>query len=625
MLLSLLCLFLSTSLLAQSSKEITLKPDISEVIVYLKGAQVTRNVSTSLASGKSTLKITNLSPYIDSKSVQVRINSSNITVLSVNHQMNFMDSLKQTEETKSLIQQLENTNDKLDLEKIELEVINDGLNFLKENIKIGGIDEGVTLTKLKETSAFYSQQVNILKNRKNEVNKSIVKLNETISGLTNQLNQQGKSNKEPMGEVIVAVDAKTATTCNLELSYYVNNAGWYPSYDIRSTSINDPIQLTYKSNIQQNTKEDWKNVKLKVSSLNPNLGNTPPQLKTYFIDYYTAPPRYDMNFNKQVQGRVTDTSNEPLTGVSVRVLGSTIGTVTDVNGNFSLTQPASGNMLELSYIGMVPLTVPMGNNFMNVVMQDDTKALEEVVVTGYGVKRKIAFDDALQGKATGLAITSNKKKETAAPLPVVQTENQTAIEFEIKIPYTILSDNKSITAEMDSYELPAQYEYFSIPKVDKDAFLLAYVRDWEKYNLLEGEANIFFENSFVGKTILDTRAMSDTLNISLGRDKNVQVKREKIKDFSTKKFLGSKKEETRVWKTTIRNNKKQNINMVLFDQIPVSTSQEIEVISENLSGGKLNKENGEVKWNFELKPTEKKEIELKYIVKYPKDKNLIVE
>ena len=65
--------------------------------------------------------------------------------------------------------------------------------------------------------------------------------------------------------------------------------------------------------------------------------------------------------------------------------------------------------------------------------------------------------------------------------------------------------------------------------------------------------------------------------------------------------------------------------MVLFDQIPVSTSQEIEVDAENLSGGKLNRENGEVKWNFELTPTEKKVVELKYTVKYPKEKNLIVE
>ena len=366
-------------------------------------------------------------------------------------------------------------------------------------------------------------------------------------------------------------------------------------------------------------------MKLKVSSLNPNLGNTPPQLKTYFLDYYTAPPRYDVNFNRQIQGRIFDSANEPLIGATVRVVGSTIGTVSDINGNFSLTQPANGNMLEFSFVGMVSQTVPISNSFMNIVMQDDTKMLEEVIVTGYGTQKKANLAGALSGKVSGLAVANDKKRETSTPLPVVQSENQTAVEFEIKTPYTILSDNKSNTAEMDSYELTAQYEYFSVPKIDKDAFLFAYIRDWEKYNLLEGEANIFYENSFVGKTILDTRAMSDTLNISLGRDKNVQVKREKIKDFSTKKFLGSKKEETRVWKTTVRNNKKQTINMVLFDQVPVSTSQEIEVATENLFGGKLNKENGEVKWNFDLKPTEKKEVELKYTVKYPKDKNLIVE
>lgn len=624
-LLILIGLFAYSNLFAQSPKEVALRAPISEVTVYLKGAQVTRDANTSVSEGKSLLKITNLSPYVDSKSVQVRINNANITVLSVNYQLNFLDSLKKSKELNALSQQLESTEDKLLAEKTKLEVINDELNFLKENIKIGGYNEGVTLTKLKETSTFYSQQVNLLKTRKIEVDKNISKLTKSLSDINRQLEQQGESGKEPMGEVVVEIDAKTATSSNVELSYYTKNASWHPSYDIRSVSINDPIQLTYKANIQQNTKEDWKNVKLKVSSLNPNLGNTPPQLKTYFLDYYTAPPRYDVNFNRQIQGRILDSANEPLIGATVRVVGSTIGTVSDINGNFSLTQPANGNMLEFSFVGMVSQTVPISNNFMNIVMQDDTKLLEEVVVTGYGIQKKANLAGALSGKVSGLAVANDKKRETSTPLPVVQYENQTAVEFEIKTPYTILSDNKSITAEMDSYELTAQYEYFSIPKIDKDAFLLAYIRDWEKYNLLEGEANIFYENSFVGKTILDTRAMSDTLNISLGRDKNVQVKREKIKDFSTKKFLGSKKEETRVWKTTVRNNKKQTINMVLFDQVPVSTSQEIEVATENLSGGKLNKENGEVKWNFDLKPTEKKEVELKYTVKYPKDKNLIVE
>jgi uncharacterized protein (TIGR02231 family) len=118
---------------------------------------------------------------------------------------------------------------------------------------------------------------------------------------------------------------------------------------------------------------------------------------------------------------------------------------------------------------------------------------------------------------------------------------------------------------------------------------------------------------------------SDTLNLSLGRDKNVSVQREKIKEYNTKKFLGNKTETTRDWKITVRNNKRQAISIVLLDQIPVSTMSEIEVNVEKLSGASLDKETGEVKWKITLEPAKKTELELQYKVKYPKDKNLTVE
>lgn len=121
------------------------------------------------------------------------------------------------------------------------------------------------------------------------------------------------------------------------------------------------------------------------------------------------------------------------------------------------------------------------------------------------------------------------------------------------------------------------------------------------------------------------RTSSDTLQLSLGKDKNVIVHREKEKDFETRQFIGSKKEESKSWKTTIKNNKDQVINIVVLDQVPVSKLDEIEVNIQNTSGGKLNKESGEVKWMFSLKPTEKKEFDLKYSVKYPKSRNLIIE
>jgi len=623
-------ILLSLPVLSQEKNELILKTNISEATVFINGAQVIRKKTVDLQPGETTLKFAYLSPYIDGKSVQVKVNGK-VMVLSVNHQLNYTDSLKQSNEQEKLSTRLEDLNDKITLEKTNQDIIVAELNFLNENIKIGGVNQGINLTNLKETANYYRERVSALKLKENTVKKSLFNLNKEKEGLKKQENQLGKVKPTAVGEVLVKVDSKTAVKCEIELSYYVNNAGWYPSYDIRANTIEDPIQLIYKANIHQNTKEDWKNVKLKVSSANPNVGNVAPQLQTYLLNYYVKPPKYDGTVSSnQVGGKVLDqNTNEALAGANVFIKGTTIGTICDADGNYSLSIPNNGVQIEVSFIGYEKQIVPISGTQMNIYMKEDQRLLEEVVVVGYGTQNK-SMGSALEGRMAGLQIRGNssekdKTKVKNLPLPTNQVENQTSVEFEIKTPYTVNSDNKNLTVEMDKYNLPAEFEYYSAPKVDKDAFLLANIIDWEKYNLLEGEANIFFENTFVGKTILDIRYVSDTLNISLGRDKSIVIKREKVKDFNKKQFFGNKKEDTRTWRIAIKNNKKQAIHFVLLDQIPVSTLEEIEVIPENLSGGTLDKEKGEVKWIFTLKPADKTELELKYKVKYPKDRNLTIE
>lgn len=619
---------LHLQLAAQERKEIILKSEISEATVFINGAQVLRNKSVDLLPGKSTIRFTGLSPYIDAKSVQIKA-SGEVMVVSVNHQMNYLDSLDQSAKSKEIQAQLKDLSDKINLENTNKDIIKEELNFLNENKKIGGQNNGVSLIALKETANYYRERISALKTKDIEVSKKITELVEQRNIILNEQNQQGIIKPAPFGEVVLEVETQKATKANLELTYYVNNAGWYPAYDIRAIDIEKPIQLVYKANIRQNTGEDWKNIKLKVSSADPNLGNLAPQLKTYYLNYHTLPPRYDLQSdNNQVTGVVLEEgTNEPLIGTSIRVKGTTIGTVADMDGRFSLSIPQNASSLEFSFIGFQSKTLPISRSFMTVYMREDMQTLDEVVVVGFG------DSNALAGKVAGINLSAAKKqiapaidlKRADIALPTAQVENQTAVEFEIKIPYSIKSDNKNTLVEVDRYELPADYEYYSVPKVNKDAFLLANIVDWEKYNLLQGEANIFFENTYIGKTILDVHFVSDTLSISLGRDKNVLVNREKIKDYNTKKFLGSKKEETREWKISVRNNKKQPIDLVILDQIPVSTTEEIEVNAENLSDGALNPETGQVKWKLELQPADRKELELKYKVKYPKSRTLTIE
>jgi uncharacterized protein (TIGR02231 family) len=261
---------------------------------------------------------------------------------------------------------------------------------------------------------------------------------------------------------------------------------------------------------------------------------------------------------------------------------------------------------------------------MNVSLQEDRMALEEVVVTGAArnAPRALKSTSAVSYVAEDEAPAGATYNQT---VPVTQQLNQTTVDFEIRTPYTVKSDNRNYAVEMEFYELPAIYQYYCVPKIDRDAFLLAGIVDWEKYNLLEGEANVFFEDTYVGKTLLDVRYASDTLEISLGRDKQISVDREKVKDFTSRQFIGSKKEETRAWKTTVKNNKRQEIRMIILDQVPVSTLEEIEVNVQQTSGAKHDKTTGEIKWEFILEPSDSKDLELRYAVRYPKNQNLIVE
>lgn len=224
--------------------------------------------------------------------------------------------------------------------------------------------------------------------------------------------------------------------------------------------------------------------------------------------------------------------------------------------------------------------------------------LEEVVVTGYSIKK----DKAVR------SINAN------------DVENQLNVSFDIDIPYDILSNGKAHSVALKEIKLPATYKYYAAPRVEKEAFLLAEINDYSKYNLLPGEANIIFEGLYVGKTNINPNQTTDTLNLSMGRDKKISILREKVVDKSGTKFLSSYKEQTFTYDLTIRNNKKEDIQMLLKDQYPLSPDKEITIELLEDGNAKVNSETGILTWELRMTPNETKKIRISYKVKYPKDK-----
>jgi uncharacterized protein (TIGR02231 family) len=235
---------------------------------------------------------------------------------------------------------------------------------------------------------------------------------------------------------------------------------------------------------------------------------------------------------------------------------------------------------------------------------------------------------ALSGKVAGLqideavvtSVNGLKKDKQFGSINATDVETQLNVSFDIDIPYDILSNGKAHSVALKEIKLPATYKYYAAPRVDKEAFLLAEINDYSKYNLLPGEANIIFEGLYVGKTTINPNQTTDTLNLSMGRDKKISIKREKVVDKSGTKFLSSYKEQMFTYDLTIRNNKKEDIQMLLKDQYPLSSDNEITIELLEDGKAKVNTETGILTWELKLAPNETKKIRISYKVKYPKDK-----
>jgi uncharacterized protein (TIGR02231 family) len=234
-----------------------------------------------------------------------------------------------------------------------------------------------------------------------------------------------------------------------------------------------------------------------------------------------------------------------------------------------------------------------------------------------------AVANIVQGKVAGVDVTADDNEDKPSEgldNYLTVSDNTLDVTFDVDVPYDVPTNGKAQTAILQTLNVPAIYKHFAVPKLDKDPYLLAQVVDWEKLNLLPGEANIIVENTYIGKSVIDPNSTSDTLNLTLGRDKRVIVTREKLADYSSVKFLGSNKLQKFTYEITIRNNKKDSIDLLLKDQYPISTDKDIEVELVDNSKADVDAETGLLTWKLAMAPGEIKKIRFAYTIKYPKNK-----
>jgi uncharacterized protein (TIGR02231 family) len=527
-------LLLATQAFSQQQK--TVESKITNVTVFLSKAQVTREVKTRIEAGKTNLIINGLTSQLDPESIQVAGRGA-FVIMGIAHQQNFLTEFNVPRPLQLLKDSLELLQNQLIRETSQKEILTKEEQLLMANQHVGGTNNNITVAELKAMADFFRTRLMEIVATRMKQDEKIKKLNEALVKVQRQFNEQNEMYARNTSEVVVSLSAEAPTTVDIDLNYVVANAGWYALYDLRAVNTKSPVQLNYKANVFQGTGEEWKNVKLKLSTANPTLGGLKPELYTWYLNFYQQP---------------------------------------DYSSYRSKRAPA-----------------------VNRGMAEDSKSeeLSEVVMSGPA------------------------PAETAADfVTTVQTSLNT--EFDIALPYTVNSASKPTMVDIRNHELKADYIYSVAPKMDRDAFLMARATGWEEFSLLPGEANIFFEGTFVGKSFIDPNNIKDTLAISLGRDKRIVVKREKLKDFSSRKLIGTNQRASYAFEISVRDTKTEPVKIIIEDQIPVTQNSKIEVTTLDTGMAKYNKDTGKLTWEINLQPSETKKMVFKYEIKYPKEETI---
>jgi len=539
-----LVLFISVGTKAQNIPEKKIKTTISSATIYLSGAEIIRNKSISLQKGKTRLVFQGISPKINQKSIRITT-KENVDLLGITSKIDYLakdenlPNIKKLKDSLELISfQLQDITDKNGAYTVEKKL-------LLANTSIGGNDNGVSITELKQASEFYRNRISEINTKITKLNRKKAKLNKAYQRIQNQLTELNANSSYSRAEISILVSVDATVTTNIELKYLVIDAGWSPSYDIKAIDTDKPVTLEYRAKVYNNTDINWKNLKIKLSTADPNQSVTKPILNPWYLRYQTY------NYNRVISKGEGYTQNQI------------------VQNNM----PMFGNKRDVS-----------NGNY-----EDETQTV----------------------------IISGEFSETAVP--------ELSAEFDIKKTYTIPSDDKPYLVDITEHKLPANYQHFAVTKLDKDVFLLAQITGWEELNLIDGPANVYYSGTYLGQSFINTRNVKDTLDLSLGRDGKVLVTRTKLKKFSSTQFVGTKRKETMAYQLVAKNNRKSDITIEIYDQLPISQTDEIEVKALELSGAEYNETTGKLKWKYTLKPGETKKIMLSYYIKYPKNKELEIQ
>lgn len=546
-------LILSAQLVGQEIHEHRIESEIKDVTVFLTGGEIHRQASVPLKKGRNKLVFTKISTVADNKSIQFS-SEQPINLVSVSSEIDYLNIVEQNPRIKTI--------------KDSIDILQNSINglinaqsayqaekqILDQNRSIKGQQANLTVEELSAMATFYRKKTLEINNALTELDQDISKQNLQKIRYQNQLTELNYKETVKSNQIIILVDAEANQTMDFDLRYVVSNCGWQANYDLMTNNITEKINLKYKAKVYNNTGNDWKGVQLFLSTSDPNITASAPELKPWFLNQWS------------MKNEVND----------------------DYEGGYVVPQ-------NRAFTKYYQNSAPQMNQNLD----------------------GLSFDQGFANNGNASNAEANIRFQNIEV-------SQLSTTFEIKKDYSIPSDAKPYLVEITAYELDAIYSHKAVPKLDKDAFLLANIVGWEQLDLVPGPTRVYYADVFVGQSYINTSNVQDTLRLSFGRDTKTPVTRKLVKEYSDKKVVGSNRKDTYTYKIIAKNNRDIPVRLNLYDQIPISQDGDISVTINEISDADYNETTGKLTWLLNLQPGESKSYSLSFTIKYPKDRQIRV-
>lgn len=646
-----------------SQKETKSEASIKKVTVFKQGAQIEHSKELSLSSGKQVVIFQKLTDFLDPSSIQLKC-SDQATILSVRTRKNFDDkSIAETElaeknDRKKVLEKQERTL------RDEYKVLLLDEQLLLKNNSLSSQQQAMKISELKEASTFFHAKLSEINTRKSQLDSEIEGVVRKINTIEQEINTRKGLPVVNYTEIEVELNVEKTGNVDFTFTYITHKASWKPYYDMRSNGVGAPVLLEAKGLVTQSTGIEWKNVQLILSTNDPYDNTQEPVIYPWEVNYYTPAPRKQIatrsvpeyNFDgEMIHGEITDAaSGEPLAFAKITMVNNPLNVfTTDATGHFSFLVPRGERSYTVSYLGYHAQYVTINAPYIKTQLYPEAIAMETLEnrfdVSGNGaayatvdaaVADSYYSKDQLESVVIQQRNTRNKSKREEKLYDYTETETTTGtysvsianqvekdlrMEFQIETPFTVPSDDAEHRVAIATYQMKADYEYHAVPKLDESVYLVAQISGWEKLNLLNGESNLYFDGTYIGKSFIDVNSAKDTLSFSLGKDKKIVVERKRSEEMSKTRLLGSRYKYEVTWDFTIRNNGGASIPIIIKDHFPISVNDDIKVKRGTFTGATLDEKTGILTWKFTTNKGETKQFKFDYQVDYGKNQPVYLE